>query len=141
MLWTYLLKGPRRLWFVLTNSGSDTTELFSSLVLIGTGGALLNPYADTFAASPRSFAGMASIADEWAWGAALLCIGLIQLWAVSGMHQRTRSRICLLSAMVFALLSVAQWLANPAGLGGYAYGPMALFQGRTFIWLWTRGHD
>lgn len=103
---------------------------------IGGGMWLLRPGATMDA---PNFRVVLSMADEWAWGLAAVCLGLWHVVALvingrRGWTPGLRSVANFLAIGGYSALSVGFFVANDLSLGAYIFGVAAILHG----WCWTQ---
>ena len=106
---------PSRAWRLFV----DSIEIILAFHSTTLGLYLLLPF-DTFGSSP-SFAIMAAIAPEWAWGSVILACGLGLLAAMWIGSVHWRLRILILLAHLWLIIAVAVAVANYRSSGVISY--------------------
>lgn len=105
-----------RLRFIICDTDFEFSEFLSCLTAVLVGAWLLNPAWDTFGASP-SYSLMAYVAPEWAWGLALLAVGVVQAYAIAVGRSFWRKTALLAEAFVWAVSGIMFAMSNPSSTG------------------------
>lgn len=141
MIATFLNAARLRLWRVL-HGQFDFAELQTGLLAVAFGAWLLHPDWDTFDASP-SFRGMAALAPEWIWGAAMLAMGLVQITGLAFDLMPLRKWGALVAVAAWTFLAVLFGISNIEDGVGVVYTIIALSAGwarlRMDDWPESRG--
>jgi hypothetical protein len=126
-----------QLRFILIDSDFEFTELLGVLGALGWGGWLLNPVWNSFSTTP-SFAAMAALAPEWAWGAAVMLIGLAEGYGLLADVPILRKVTALLLTFVWASVGAMIAYANIAATGVVVYPLLAVSSGWAYLRLMAR---
>jgi hypothetical protein len=111
----------QRLKRLLQDADFEFTEFKNALLAILYGAWLLNPTWHTFASS-HSYDAMAWLAPEEVWGTLICVLGLLQMLGFVGERRRMRQRASGVGVFVWASITTALWLANPASTAVPVYG-------------------
>jgi Na+-driven multidrug efflux pump len=124
----------RQLVDIVRYCRTDGMELNLGVLGLIWGAVMLNPLAAAFASTP-SYATMARLAPEWAWGLGALLVGVGALAALLFDGARWR-RIAMFAGLAYWLFVASTFaLGNIDSAGWVVYGLIACYHGHAFLRL------
>lgn len=112
---------------------TDTLELALACFAIAWGGWVLLPF-DAFASS-ATFALMAKLAPEWAWGITLLALGAAHFAIVLVGAIKARRAAVFVGAFAWTVIALIFILSNPLSTATVTYSLLAILNALAFLRL------